>query len=123
MKITQRLTQQIEELEDKVAELERKFDELSKPLDRPMDRPKKIIGRGHYEFCWSDTNDGYEIVEWDTEFRTCIVIAFFDKKGEGYDMRTVGSRFTDADYDAFELAQMAFDWLAEHEGGDDDDHA
>ena len=50
------------------------------------------------EFGWSEDNQKYELVQW--QGKTCMVIAFFDKGEEGYDMRTVGQRFMLADKDA-----------------------
>jgi hypothetical protein len=108
-------------LTQRVEAIERQIAELTGTIPAPaVNAP--ILKRHRFEFMLSDTNDGYEIVEWDDAHKFCWVVAFFDKASEGYDMRTVGSRFTDADYDAFELAQMAFDWLAEHEEGDDVDY-
>jgi hypothetical protein len=106
------ITQRVEELERKVAE-----------LSKPIDRPKAILQLGPCEFRWSDTNNGYEIVEWDTQHKYCWVVAFFDKTSEGYDMRTVGVRFHEAGKDAYELAELAFEWLDELEGrGNDVDY-
>ena len=109
------LTQRVEILERKVAE-------LTKETPKEPSVQNAIMRYGRFSFLWSDTNNGYEIVEWDHEYKYCWVIAFFDKVSEGYDMRTVGARFTESGYDAFKLAQMAFDWLAENEGDDDDDN-
>ena len=109
------LTQRLEALERKVAELTKETPSAPKAQDA-------ILRRGRCEFAWSDTNNKYEIVEWNSDRTRCWVSAFFDKASEGYDMRTVGERFTESGYDAFELAQMAFDWLAENEGDDDDDN-
>ena len=109
-------------IEQRVEELERKVAKLTKETPKASDASGAILKRGRFDFLWSDTNDAYEIVEWDYDNQHCWVVAFFDKTSERYDMRTVGPRFTDADHDAFELAQMAFNWLAENERDDDDDN-
>ena len=49
------------------------------------------------EFRWSKCNNKYELVSWyqsnGSGQENCYVIAFFDKDKEGYDMRTIGTRF------------------------------
>ena len=48
------------------------------------------------EFRWSKGNNKYELVKWyknDNDGENCYVVAFFDKDKEGYDLRTIGSRF------------------------------
>jgi hypothetical protein len=65
------------------------------------------------EFRWSDLNKKYELVQWykdcnQTEF--CCVVAFFDKGKEGYDMRTISSRFFE-DKDAWVVGKYALEFL------------
>ena len=68
------------------------------------------------EFRWSKANKKYEIVKWydgvtpDSEW--CYTLAFFDKNKEGYDMRTVGSRFF-KDKDAWVVSKCAMAFLNE----------
>ena len=47
------------------------------------------------EFHWSEINQKHELVQWlncDSEEGYCIVIAFFDLKSEGYEIRFIGDR-------------------------------
>lgn len=69
------------------------------------------------EFRWSNTNNKYELVQWykstapsqeNNEF--CCVIAFFDETKEGYDMRTIGSRFFE-NKDAWIVGKHAIEFL------------
>jgi hypothetical protein len=70
------------------------------------------------EFRWSNCNQKYELVKWNTPqedsfFKdpTCYVIAFFDKGKEGYyDLRTIGNRFFE-DKDAFIVGKHAIEFL------------
>ena len=73
------------------------------------------------EFRWSETNNKYELVQWykgpqiketgTYEFKDyCLVVAFFDKGKEGYDMRTVGDRFF-SDKDAWVVGKYALEFL------------
>ena len=75
------------------------------------------------EFRWSDTNNTYELVQWYKSQQIketgtyemkdyCCVVAFFDKGKEGYDMRTVSSRFFE-DKDAFVVGKYAIEFLNE----------
>ena len=66
------------------------------------------------EFRWSKCNSKYELVKWhqNTNSETCYVIAFFDKDKEGYDMRTISSRFFE-DKDAFVVGKYAIEFLNE----------
>jgi 5S rRNA maturation endonuclease (ribonuclease M5) len=66
------------------------------------------------EFRWSKCNNKYELVKWhECEGKEyCYVIAFFDKDKEGYDMRTISSRFFE-DKDAFVVGKYAIEFLNE----------
>jgi len=66
------------------------------------------------EFRWSTYNKKHELVKWyKTEERNyCYVVAFFDKTNEGYDMRTISSRFFE-DKDAFVVGKYAIEFLNE----------
>jgi 5S rRNA maturation endonuclease (ribonuclease M5) len=67
------------------------------------------------EFRWSKCNNKYELVRWyknTNEGEHCYVIAFFDKDKEGYDLRTIGSRFFE-DKDAFVVGKYAIEFLNE----------
>jgi hypothetical protein len=66
------------------------------------------------EFRWSKANKKYEIVKWYDECPTewCYTLAFLEKGKEGYDMRTVGSRFFD-DKNAWVVAKWAMAFLTE----------
>jgi len=71
------------------------------------------------EFRWSKVNNKYELVKWYRaevdaceEREYCYVIAFFDKDKEGYDMRTISSRFFE-DKDAFVVGKYAIEFLNE----------
>ena len=66
------------------------------------------------EFRWSTYNKKHELVRWyKAEERTqCYVVAFFDKTNEGYDMRTISSRFFE-DKDAFVVGKYAIEFLNE----------
>ena len=63
-------------------------------------KPDCIKRVDNIEFRWSVTNDSFELVRWiqpqvdltrDTEY--CVVICFFNKQSEGYNMKTVGNRY------------------------------
>ena len=65
------------------------------------------------EFRWCSFDKKYEIVKWysgcgDKEY--CCVVAVFDETQEGYDMRTIGSRFFE-DKDAFIVGKHAIQFL------------
>ena len=65
------------------------------------------------EFLWCSGNSAWQLVRWcvssdKKEYK--IVIAFFDKCKEGYDMRTVGNRFFYSD-DCFFMAKHAMLFL------------
>jgi len=64
------------------------------------------------EFRWSKCNNKYELVRWrqNTNSETCYVIAFFDKDKEGYDMRTIGTRFFE-DKDAWVVGKYGLEFL------------
>ena len=66
------------------------------------------------EFRWSKFNNKYELVKWyqsnGSGQENCYVIAFFDKSKEGYDLRTIGSRFFE-DKDAFIVGKYALEFL------------
>jgi hypothetical protein len=64
------------------------------------------------EFRWSPVNNKYELVKWrqNTNSETCYVIAFFDKHKEGYDMRTIGTRFFE-DKDAWVVGKYGLEFL------------
>jgi hypothetical protein len=69
------------------------------------------------EFRWSTYNKKHELVRWYKaevdgceERNYCYVIAFFDKTKEGWDMRTVGSRFFE-DKEAFVVGKHAIEFL------------
>mgnify|MGYP000558946905 CR=1 FL=1 len=65
------------------------------------------------EFRWSKCNNKYELVKWyknTNEGEHCYVIAFFDKDKEGYDMRTIGTRFFE-DKDAWVVGKYALGFL------------
>ena len=71
------------------------------------------------EFRWSTYNKKHELVKWYKtkvdgceERNYCYVIAFFDKGKEGYDMRTISSRFFE-DKDAFVVGKYAIEFLNE----------
>ena len=66
------------------------------------------------EFRWSNCNKKYELVKWyqNPNGKNCYVIAFFDKGKEGYDMRTISSRFFE-DKDAFVVGKYAIEFLNE----------
>ena len=67
------------------------------------------------EFRWSKLNNKYELVKWcknTNDGEHCYVIAFFDKGKEGYDMRTISSRFFE-DKDAFVVGKYAIEFLNE----------
>jgi hypothetical protein len=71
------------------------------------------------EFRWSETNKKYELVKWCKskvdgceERDYCYVVAFFDKDKEGYNMRTISSRFFE-DKDAFVVGKYAIEFLNE----------
>ena len=64
------------------------------------------------EFRWCEFNKKYELVKWCTDKNKeyCYVLAFFDEGKEGYDMRTIGSRFFE-DKDAFIVGKYAIEFL------------
>ena len=64
------------------------------------------------EFRWSKCNNKYELVKWypQTHGETCCVVAFFDKDKEGYDMRTIGTRFFE-DKDAWVVGKYGLEFL------------
>lgn len=67
------------------------------------------------EFRWSKINNKYELVKWfkskiDEDKEYCYVIAFFDETKDGYDMRTVGTRFFE-DKDAWIVGKHAIEFL------------
>jgi hypothetical protein len=71
------------------------------------------------EFRWSTYNKKHELVKWYKvkadgceERNYCYVIAFFDEHKEGYDMRTISSRFFE-DKDAFVVGKYAIEFLNE----------
>ena len=66
------------------------------------------------EFRWSTYNKKHELVKWYKveERNYCYVVAFFDKTNEGYDMRTISSRFFE-DKDAFVVGKYAIEFLNE----------
>ncbi len=64
---------------------------------------------GDIEFRWDETNQKHELIRW-YKPENCIVVAFFDRSSEGYDMRTVGSRFF-ADDNAWIVAKHAIAFL------------
>ena len=70
------------------------------------------------EFRWSKANKKYEIVKWyapnptDPDSEWCYTLAFFEKHKEGYDMRTVGSRFFE-DKDAWVVSKWGMSFLNE----------
>ena len=66
------------------------------------------------EFRWSTYNKKHELVKWYKveERNYCYVVAFFDKNKEGYDMRTISSRFFE-DKDAFVVGKYAIEFLNE----------
>lgn len=63
---------------------------------------------GDIEFRYSKANEKHELVRWLESGG--IVIAFFDKHTEGYDMRTVGNRFFE-DRDAWIVAKHGLAFL------------
>ena len=66
------------------------------------------------EFRRSTYNKKHELVRWykAEERNYCYVVAFFDKTNEGYDMRTISSRFFE-DKDAFVVGKYAIEFLNE----------
>jgi hypothetical protein len=66
------------------------------------------------EFRWSTYNKKHELVKWYKveERNYCYVVALFDKTKEGYDMRTISSRFFE-DKDAFVVGKYAIEFLNE----------
>ena len=73
------------------------------------------------EFRWSETNKKYELVKWYMGHQIketgtyeikdyCCVVAFFDKDKEGYNMRTISSRFFE-DKDAWVVGKYAIEFL------------
>ena len=66
------------------------------------------------EFRWNTYDKKHELVKWykSEERNYCYVVAFFDKTNEGYDMRTISSRFFE-DKDAFVVGKYAIEFLNE----------
>jgi len=66
------------------------------------------------EFRWSTYNKKHELVKWYKveERNYCYVIALFDKDNEGYNMRTISSRFFE-DKDAWVVGKHAIEFLNE----------
>ena len=69
------------------------------------------------EFRWNTYNKKNELVKWYKtkvdgceERNYCYVIAFFDKHKEGYDMRTIGTRFFE-DKDAWVVGKYGLEFL------------
>jgi len=65
------------------------------------------------EFRWNNYNQKHELLRWYEDIpgkEICYVIAFFDKGKEGYDLRTVGSRFFE-DKDAWVVAKYGLEFL------------
>lgn len=67
------------------------------------------------EFRWSKCNNKYELVKWykskiDEDKELCYVVAFFDETKDGYNMRTISSRFFE-DKDAFVVGKYAIEFL------------
>jgi len=64
------------------------------------------------EFRWSTYNKKHELVKWYKleERNYSYVIAFFDKDNEGYNMRTISSRFFE-DKDAWVVGKHAIEFL------------
>lgn len=77
------------------------------------------------EFRWGETNKKYELVKWYMGHQIketgtyrgtyeikdyCCVVAFFDKDKEGYNMRTISSRFFE-DKDAWVVGKYAIEFL------------
>ena len=73
-----------------------------------------MIRIGDIEFRWSTTNNKHELVKWyvSCDGRYCMVVAFFDRHREGFDMRTVGDRFF-ADHDTWKVGKAAMVFLQE----------
>lgn len=67
---------------------------------------------GDIEFRWGGGNKKWELIRWlkNGGKAYCIVIAFFNKHKEGYDMRTVGNRFF-ADKNAWIVAKHGMTFL------------
>jgi len=76
---------------------------------------------GGIKFCWSETNKKYQLVKCNQDGVTEFVVAFFDRHKEGYDMRTVGSRFFEVGVDACRVASFAIEFLNKSFGSDFDD--
>ena len=64
------------------------------------------------EFRWSKVNNKYELVKWYTHDSgdSCYVVAFFNKSTEGYDKRTIGTRFFE-DKDAWVVGKYGLEFL------------
>jgi hypothetical protein len=65
------------------------------------------------EFRWSEFNKKYELVSWYKDCNQkelCYVVAFFDQNKEGYDMRTIGTRFFE-DKDAWVVGKYGLEFL------------
>lgn len=44
------------------------------------------------EFRWSDPNNSYELVKWNKDKEFCYVVAFFDERKDGCEIRFIGDR-------------------------------
>jgi hypothetical protein len=69
------------------------------------------------EFRYSQVNKKHELVRWYRaevdgceEREYCYTIAFFDETKDGYNLRTIGSRFFE-DKDAFIVGKHAIEFL------------
>jgi len=62
------------------------------------------------EFAYSEGNKGWELCKWMDNGSYNLVIAFFDRDSEGYNMRTVGNRFFEHE-GAFKAAMRAMRML------------
>ncbi len=65
------------------------------------------------EFRWGTINKKYELIRWYTNEaggEYCYVIAIFDETKEGYNMRSIGSRFFE-DKDAWFVGKHAIQFL------------
>lgn len=66
---------------------------------------------GNIEFRYSKSNEKHELVQWlPPDERICIVIAFFVKHKEGYDMKIINDRFFQDDH-AWIVGKHAFAFL------------
>ena len=77
-----------------------KLDNMFKvPTDpRDLSAVNRSKRYNNIEFLWSNFNKRYQLVRWfprDTTAEYCFTVCFFDEGSEGYDMRTVGSRYSE----------------------------